>query len=52
MVAVMLLVLMWSQPDWRLPAWFDLTTMAGDLFALAFVLLFAYKLWQHYRNRR
>jgi polyferredoxin len=50
-VAVLLLVLMWSQPSWHLPAWFDLTTFMGDLFLLVFVLMFAYKLWQHYRKK-
>ena len=49
--AAFLLILMWSQPEWRLPAWLDGTKLVGDLFLLAFVLLLAYKLWQHYKNK-
>jgi len=50
--AAFLLVFMWSQPDWRLPVWLDLTTLVGDLFLFAFVALFCFKLWQHRRNNR
>lgn len=49
--AAFVLILMWSQPDWRLPQSLDLSTLIGDLFLLAFVLLFAFKLWQHYKNK-
>jgi hypothetical protein len=51
LLAALILLLMWSKPDLRVPAWLDLTTLVGDLFLLAFVLLFGYKLWQHYRNK-
>lgn len=50
-LAAALLVLMWAQPDWRLPPGFDYTTLVGDLFLWAFLALFAFKAWQHYRNR-
>jgi hypothetical protein len=50
-LAAVLLVLMWSQPDWRLPAGIDYTTLVGDLFLWAFLALFGYKAWQHYKDR-
>ncbi len=51
LLAAFIMLLMWSQPDLRLPAWIDLTTLVGDLFLLAFLGTVAYKLWQHHRNK-
>ena len=50
-LAAALLVMMWAQPGWRLPPGFDYTTLVGDLFLWAFLALFAFKAWQHYRDR-
>jgi hypothetical protein len=50
-LAAALLVLMWSQPDWRLPAGIDYTTLVGDVFLWSFLALFAFKAWQHYKDR-
>ena len=49
-VAVCLLVLMWVQPDWRLPQGFDYNVLVGDLFLWAFIGLFVYKLWEYRRS--
>ena len=51
LLAALILALLWSQPDLRIPAWIDLTTLVGDLFLLAFLGTFGYKLWQHFRNK-
>ena len=50
-LAAALLVMMWAQPGWRLPTGFDYTTLVGDLFLWAFLALFAFKAWQHYKDR-
>lgn len=49
-VAVCLLVLMWVQPEWRLPQGIDYNVLVGDVFLWAFIGLFAYKLWEYRRN--
>ena len=49
-VAVCLLVLMWVQPDWRLPQGIDYNVLVGDLFLWAFIGLFAYKWWEYRRS--
>lgn len=51
MVALVLVVGLWAQPDWALPAGWDYSTLVGDLFLLAFVLLLAMK-FRHYRKAR
>ena len=50
-LAAALLVLMWSQPGWRLPAGIDYATLVGDVFLWSFLALFAFKAWQHYKDR-
>ena len=50
-LAAALLVLMWAQPNWRLPAGIDYTTLVGDVFLWGFLALFAFKAWQHYKDR-
>jgi hypothetical protein len=49
-VAVALLAVMWLKPEWRLPAGFNYSAIVGDLFLAAFVLVFAYKWWEHKRD--
>jgi hypothetical protein len=50
-LAAALLILMWAQPDWRLPPGFDDTTLTGGLFVWGFLALFAFKALQYYKNR-
>ncbi len=50
-LASALLVLMWTQPYWRLPAGIDYTTLVGDVFLCGFLALFAFKAWQHFKHR-
>ncbi len=50
-LAAVLLVLIWAQPDWRLPAGIDYTTLVGDLFLWGFLAMFAFKAWQYYKDR-
>lgn len=50
-LAAALLVLLWSQPDWRLPQGIDYATLVGDVFLWGFLALFAFKAWQHYKDR-
>lgn len=50
-LAAVLLILIWSQPDWRLPPGFDYATMVGDVFLWAFLAMLAYKAWQHYKDK-
>ena len=52
LLAALLLVLVWSQPDWRLPPHYDYSTLVGDLFLLAFVLVFAWKYYVYRREQR
>lgn len=51
-VAVCLLVLMWVQPDWRLPQGIDYNVLVGDVFLWAFIGLFVYKLWDYRRSQK
>jgi hypothetical protein len=50
-IAAAILMLMWSQPDWRLPPGFDYATLVGDLFLWAFLLVFAYKAWRYFFDK-
>jgi hypothetical protein len=34
-----------------LPAGIDYTTLVGDVFLWGFLALFAFKAWQHYKDR-
>lgn len=49
--AAFLLVMLWTQPEWRLPAGIDYSTLVGDLFLLAFLVTFGWKLWDHLKSR-
>lgn len=49
-VAAALLMLMWVQPEIRLPGGIDYNVLIGDLFLWAFLALFAYKLWDYRRS--
>ena len=49
-LAICLLVLMWVQPDWRLPQGIDYNLLVGDLFLWAFIALLVYKFWQYRRS--
>lgn len=51
-VAACLLMLMWVQPEWRLPQGIDYNVLIGDLFLWAFIGLFAYKLWEYRRSQK
>jgi hypothetical protein len=44
-----LLAMLWAKPDWNLPKGLDYTTLVGDLFLGAFVLLLG---WKYYRYRQ
>jgi hypothetical protein len=50
-LAAFLLILLWSDPDWRLPPGFDYATLVGDLFLWAFLAMVAYKAWRYYKDR-
>lgn len=49
-VAVCLIVLMWVQPEWRLPEGIDYNILVGDIFLWAFIALLVYKVWEHRRH--
>jgi len=51
-VAACLLMLMWVQPEWRLPQGIDYNVLIGDLFLWAFIGLFVYKLWEYRRSQK
>lgn len=50
-LAAFLLVMLWVQPEWRLPAGFDYSTLVGDLFLLAFIGMLGYKYWLYRKDR-
>lgn len=50
LAAGFLLLAIWLQPGWRLPAHIDYTSLVGDLFLAAFVLVFAWKFWLYRRD--
>ena len=49
-VAAIVLAVMWVKPEWRLPPGYNYSAMLGDVFLAAFVLVFAYKWWEHKRD--
>lgn len=51
-VVVGLIAVMWSRPDFTLPEGWDYSAMAGDAFFLVFFGIFAYKVYQYWRERR
>lgn len=51
-VAVGLIALLWSQPDWRFPEGFDYSAIVGDVFALVFVLYLAWRVYQYRKTER
>ena len=50
-LAAFLIVMLWLQPEWRLPAGFDYSTLVGDLFLLAFIAMLGYKYWLYRKDR-
>jgi hypothetical protein len=50
-LAAFLLLMLWVQPEWRLPAGFDYSALVGDLFLLAFIAMLGYKYWQYRKDR-
>jgi hypothetical protein len=52
MVAVGLMALLWSRPDFALPEGWDYSAMAGDAFLLVFFSIFGYKVYEYWRERR
>jgi hypothetical protein len=50
-VAVSLIALLWSRPDWRLPDGFDYSTIVGDVFALVCVLYVVWRVVDHLKHR-
>jgi hypothetical protein len=50
LLAAGLLGVLYLQPDWRLPPGFDYGKLVGDLFALVFVLLLGWKIYQYRRD--
>ena len=49
-VAAVILAVMWLKPEWRLPPGYNYSAILGDLFVAAFVIVFAYKWWEHKRD--
>ncbi|UFS56060.1 hypothetical protein LN050_09910 [Comamonadaceae bacterium M7527] len=49
-VAAIILAVMWLKPEWRLPPGYNYSAILGDLFVAAFVIVFAYKWWEHKRD--
>lgn len=50
--AGVLLVLMWAQPDWRLPPDYDYSTLVGDAFLAVFLAVFGWKYYQYRKDQR
>ncbi len=50
LLAAGLLGVLYLRPDWRLPPGFDYGKLVGDLFALVFVLLLGWKIYQYRRD--
>gem|GEM_PF-2964251 len=50
LLAAGLLGVLYLQPDWRLPAGINYGKLIGDLFALVFVLLLGWKIYQYRRD--
>ena len=46
-VAGGLIALLWSQPQWRLPPDYDYSTLVGDLFLVAFLAYFAWRVYDY-----
>lgn len=51
LAAGFLLVAIWVKPDWRLPPHIDYTALVGDLFLVAFAMVFVWKFWRHRREQ-
>lgn len=49
-LTAVLVMLMWLQPDWHLPAGDNDTTRLGDGFLWTFLALFGYTARQHYKD--
>lgn len=47
-----LLVMLWSQPAWQLPAGFDNSTRVGDALGLALIGTLGYKYWLYCEERQ
>lgn len=52
LLAVVILVAMWTQPELALPTGFDYPKLLGDVFAVVFVVLLGWQLWRYLRERR
>ena len=50
-LAAFLLIMLWVNPEWRLPAGYDYSTLVGDLFLLAFIGMVGYKYWLYRKDR-
>jgi hypothetical protein len=50
LAAVVVLVVMWLKPEWRLPPGYNYGAMVGDLFFVIFVVLLGYKIWEYKRD--
>ena len=52
LLAAVILVAMWTQPDLALPPGFDYPKLIGDLFGLVFLALLGWQVWRYVRERR
>ena len=50
LAAVVVLVVMWLKPEWRLPPGYNYGAMVGDLFFALFIVALGYKIWEHKRD--
>ena len=51
-VALALIALLWSQPEWRLPSDYDYSTLVGDVFLVGCLLYVGWRVYEHRRSLR
>ena len=52
LLAAVILVAMWTQPELALPPGFDYPKLIGDLFAVVFVVLLVWQIWRYIKERQ
>ncbi len=51
-VALSLIALLWSKPDWRLPPDYDYSTLVGDLFLVGCLGYLAWRVYDYRKQAR